>query len=599
MWQKRKAHRLEISAPLNFQHRVHTSFDPQHQKFIGLPQQWQGLLVDSVKRPKPLVDPSRVTPVELTPLKPIVRGNTSGINGYITGLLSDMQKLSVTRSNSLRRNTVCSSQGKESLLRRNKQRNTQEMPQKQPNSTGRWSRIFFRGQQGRSKGENESFTAGLSHPKCSRLQQNGDEAHKSRSIQNLSIPSLEYERQRTESIHHSPSLSSEPQNSTVPAKGISTGPPYPRAVSRLRPGRRNSIGWRPMSCFFIQPSPKWKREQRSGLSSDTSFDAPVRGTTGHPLNTNPSADPSPDTSAGITSAIQTQVKELPRQNGGLFQNSALSPRQTVARGTKQKEPEVVSAPGSVSEQVRGMVTRQQTSLRASRFHRHSSPQLSPAQLQQPQASPPVGGHRVTHEQFKSAMATVVNQSDPRNQLEAFSKIGEGSTGIVCVATEKHSGRRVAVKRMDLRTQQRRELLFNEVKLSDFGFCAQVNEEIPRRRSLVGTPYWMAPEVIARLPYGPEVDIWSLGIMVMEMVDGEPPYFSDSPVEAMKMLRDNPPPRLKLEHKVSPILRDFLGRMLVHDVTERATSTELLAHPFLLQAGPPDCILSLIQEFIQR
>ena len=48
-------------------------------------------------------------------------------------------------------------------------------------------------------------------------------------------------------------------------------------------------------------------------------------------------------------------------------------------------------------------------------------------------------------------------------------------------------------------------------MSDFGFCAQVSPDLPKRKSLVGTPYWMSPEVISRLPYGPEVDVWSLGM----------------------------------------------------------------------------------------
>lgn len=65
----KKKKRLEISAPSNFEHRVHTGFDPHEQKFTGLPQQWQSLLADTANRPKPMVDPSYITPIQLAPMK--------------------------------------------------------------------------------------------------------------------------------------------------------------------------------------------------------------------------------------------------------------------------------------------------------------------------------------------------------------------------------------------------------------------------------------------------------------------------------------------------------------------------------------------------
>lgn len=87
----------------------------------------------------------------------------------------------------------------------------------------------------------------------------------------------------------------------------------------------------------------------------------------------------------------------------------------------------------------------------------------------PQVSTPDGGPQpVTHEQFRAALQVVVDPGDPRTSLEDFVKIGEGSTGVVCIARERHSGRQVAVKMMDLRKQQRRELLFNEVQVGAGG-----------------------------------------------------------------------------------------------------------------------------------
>jgi hypothetical protein len=135
----------------------------------------------------------------------------------------------------------------------------------------------------------------------------------------------------------------------------------------------------------------------------------------------------------------------------------------------------------------------------------------------------------------------------------------------------------------------------EVKLADFGYATQLTAERQKRMTVVGTPYWMAPEVIRGNKYDTKIDIWSLGIMLMEMAEGDPPYMEQPPLRALFMITTKGIPPLK-DAKWSPELRDFLAKCLARDPSQRATAQELLQHPFLKKASSPDDFAAVIKKF---
>ncbi|XP_004020218.2 STE20-like serine/threonine-protein kinase isoform X2 [Ovis aries] len=128
-------------------------------------------------------------------------------------------------------------------------------------------------------------------------------------------------------------------------------------------------------------------------------------------------------------------------------------------------------------------------------------------------------------------------------------------------------------------------LDGDIKLADFGVSAKNTRTIQRRDSFIGTPYWMAPEVVMcetskDRPYDYKADVWSLGITLIEMAEIEPPHHELNPMRVLLKIAKSEPPTLAQPSKWSSNFKDFLKKCLEKNVDSRWTTSQLLQHPFV-------------------
>ncbi|XP_023221095.1 serine/threonine-protein kinase 10-like isoform X2 [Centruroides sculpturatus] len=140
-----------------------------------------------------------------------------------------------------------------------------------------------------------------------------------------------------------------------------------------------------------------------------------------------------------------------------------------------------------------------------------------------------------------------------------------------------------------------------VKLADFGVSAKNKSTMQKRDSFIGTPYWMAPEVVLcetfrDNPYDYKADIWSLGITLIELAQMEPPNHELSPMRVLLKIQKSDPPTLDQPSKWSKAFNEFLSLCLTKDPQQRPNADELLKHPFITYASDKKPLKDLISEY---
>uniref|UniRef100_A0A8C1X0E4 non-specific serine/threonine protein kinase n=1 Tax=Cyprinus carpio TaxID=7962 RepID=A0A8C1X0E4_CYPCA len=233
------------------------------------------------------------------------------------------------------------------------------------------------------------------------------------------------------------------------------------------------------------------------------------------------------------------------------------------------------------------------------------------------------------EKKKKQYDHVHRDTNPEEIWEIVGELGDGAFGKVFKAQNKQTGIFAAAKVIDTKTEDELEdymveidilascdhpnivklldAFYYESKLwvsvdlvSDFGVSAKNTKTIQRRDSFIGTPYWMAPEVVMcetskDRPYDYKADIWSLGVTLIELAQIEPPNHEMNPMRVLLKIAKSDPPTLQQPSKWSPEFNDFLKHALDKNVDNRWSTAQLLQHPFVSSVTDNRPLRELIAE----
>uniref|UniRef100_A0A8C6UGB1 non-specific serine/threonine protein kinase n=1 Tax=Neogobius melanostomus TaxID=47308 RepID=A0A8C6UGB1_9GOBI len=229
--------------------------------------------------------------------------------------------------------------------------------------------------------------------------------------------------------------------------------------------------------------------------------------------------------------------------------------------------------------------------------------------------------------------------NPNDQWEIVGELGDGAFGKVYKAKNKETGVLAAAKVIETKSEEELEDYMVEIDilakcdhcyivklldafyyennlwimiefcpggavdatmLADFGVSAKNTKTLQRRDSFIGTPYWMAPEVVMcetmkDAPYDYKADIWSLGITLIELAQIEPPHHELNPMRVLLKIAKSEPPTLDQPYKWSPEFNDFLRKSLDKSTEMRPTATQLLEHPFVRSVDSNRPLRELVAE----